>query len=153
MSNVVNRLTKETRRSANTPDFSVADWIINPPNFYEVEAWKQVYRVITGDVISLADQVTRDAIDAAILATQVAGEKIAAKSSFATSRRLKAFAELLVTELNRHTDRTNAILDAIDGATNLASLKGAIGAISDLPERDFSQIKNAIDNNIDAGAN
>jgi len=30
MSNVINRVTKEFKKSVNTPDFSEVDWIINP---------------------------------------------------------------------------------------------------------------------------
>lgn len=126
------------------------------PNTVAVDGFASRYwltNAFPDDSVSLAGQSARDAIDAAILAAQVAAEKLAAKSGFAASRQLKAFAELLVTELNQHSDRTNAILDAIDGAANLSSLKVTIGSIGNLPTRDFDQLKTAINNNVDAGAN
>jgi len=56
----------------------------------------------------------------------------------------RAFMVLMIDELNRHSDRTNAILDAIDNAANLGQLKTAIAVIQDLPQRDLPQLKAAL---------
>jgi hypothetical protein len=61
---------------------------------------------------------------------------------------LRAFAGLLVDELNAHTERTNALLDAIDAAASLAALKTAAASIANLPVRDLSQLRQAIRNKI-----
>ncbi len=152
MASVLNRATKEFRKSVNTPDFNVAEWIINP-DLTDVAGSPRRYWKITGDIVTPVDASERITIDAAILADRVVSEKAEAKTQFAVSRRLKALAELLVVEFNNHTQRTNAILLAIASATNLSSLKASIALINDLPVRDFTQLKNAIDSNIDAGVN
>ena len=66
MADVVNRTTNQYLQSVNTGDFPSQDWIINP-DLSAVEGQPTKYWVITGDVITLADQATRDAIDAAEL--------------------------------------------------------------------------------------
>jgi len=50
MSSVINRSTREYRRRANTPDFPVADWIINP-DMSAVEGVPKRYWVISGDSV------------------------------------------------------------------------------------------------------
>jgi len=57
----------------------------------------------------------------------------------------------MVDEFNRHSDRTNAILDAIDGANNLSSLKSAIGVIDNIPARTGAQLRSAAIAKIRAG--
>ena len=57
----------------------------------------------------------------------------------------------MVDEFNRHSERTNAILDAIDGANNLAGLKAAIGVIDNIPTRTGAQLRSAAIAKIKAG--
>ena len=64
---------------------------------------------------------------------------------------LRAVILTMVEEFNRHSDRTNAILDAIDGANNLASLKSAIGVINNIPARTGAQLRTAAIAKIRAG--
>jgi hypothetical protein len=63
---------------------------------------------------------------------------------------LRAFAGLLVDQLNAHTARTNALLDAIDGAASLAALKTAAASIQNLPTVNLAQLRQAIRNKIGA---
>ena len=65
MATVLNRTTKQLIPSANTPDYPVADWIINP-DLSAVEGFASVYWVITGDIVTLMTQGERDAVDAEI---------------------------------------------------------------------------------------
>jgi len=153
MANVVDRLTGECRRSVHTPNFPIATHIHNPANFDDVVSWPQPYRVINGDVISLADAATRAAIDTVLQAAKVAAEKVAEQNEFDDKRVLKALAELLVTEFNLHAEKTNAVLAAAASANNLGDFKTAMSAITDLPVRTFAQLRTAIRDNIDAGAN
>lgn len=66
MADVLNRTTKEYRKSANTPDFPKADWIISPDLSavagVPVEHWK-----ITGDAIAPMNKTEIATIDDAIL--------------------------------------------------------------------------------------
>jgi len=63
MSSVLNRITKEFRRSANTPDYPIGDWIINP-DMSAVRGKPSKYWVISGDSVSLMSRAARDLIDA-----------------------------------------------------------------------------------------
>ena len=57
---------------------------------------------------------------------------------------MRAFALAVLDEINLHAARITAILDAIDGANNLSSLKSGIGAIDDVPQRSIAQLKSAL---------
>ena len=58
---------------------------------------------------------------------------------------------LILDELNLHAGRTNAILDAVDGATTLATLKTAVLAIANVPIRTKQQLHAAITTLINDG--
>jgi hypothetical protein len=72
MANVLNRTTKEFRTSVNTPDFPVADWIINPVLSAAVLAQPTKYWTITGDVVSLQSPAEQLATDDAEIQTLIA---------------------------------------------------------------------------------
>jgi hypothetical protein len=63
MSSVYNRTTKDYRLSVNTPDFSVADWIINP-DMSAVEGVNKKYHKVVGDNITEMTQAEKDSVDA-----------------------------------------------------------------------------------------
>ena len=71
MANVLHRITKEYRRSVNDPDFSIADWIINP-GLSAVEGFPAKYWTITGDVVFLMPRGKMDEADAMEAADQKA---------------------------------------------------------------------------------
>jgi hypothetical protein len=79
MSDVVHRTTKQYLKSANTPDYPVETWIINP-DLSAVEGFPSKYWIITGDVVTLMSQAERDAVDAAekLLNEQNAGKRVGA---------------------------------------------------------------------------
>ena len=64
---------------------------------------------------------------------------------------LRSVLLILVDEFNIHSAKTNAILDAIDGASNLAGLKTTVGAIADLPSRTGAQLRTATINKLQSG--
>lgn len=66
MASVLNRITKEFRPRANTPDFPTAQWIINP-DLSAVAGFLPKYWIITGDVVTLMTPAERDAQDDADL--------------------------------------------------------------------------------------
>lgn len=76
----------------------------------------------------------------------------AAKSEYAGHRVLRALASMLLDELNSHSAKITAILDAVDGASSLATLKTAVAAITDPPQRTINQIVTVLENKIDADA-
>ena len=57
---------------------------------------------------------------------------------------LRALVKLLVSEFNRHADKTNALLDAIDASNSLATLKSAVAGINNHPTRTLKQLRSAI---------
>lgn len=126
MAAVLNRVTKEFRGSAHTPDFPVADWIINPV-LTAVRGHPKKYWKISGDAVSLASASEQTAIDAAIAAASETRDKEDAKQDFDAQKVLIAFAKLLIKELN--------VLRAEHG----------------LPARTFGQLRNALRDEIDTG--
>jgi len=62
MAAVLNRTTKQYIPSANTPDYPVVDWIINPDLSAVVDVPNK-YWVITGDVVSEMTQEEKDAYE------------------------------------------------------------------------------------------
>lgn len=96
MANVLHRVTKQYRKSVNTPDFPVGVWIINP-DVSAVQGFANKYWVITGDVVTLMNQISRDAIDTA--------EESARRDSIAdeldqSQTIMRAFAEVVLDEIN-----------------------------------------------------
>jgi len=65
MATVLNRVTKELKRSANTPDYPV-ETHIHSPNLNAVAGWPSIYWIITGDVVTLMTPPERAAVDSAI---------------------------------------------------------------------------------------
>ena len=113
MATVLNRTTKQLRRSVNTPDFPSADWIINP-DLSAVGNFASKYWTITGDAVSLMPQTERDALDAAEAQAAADADRAGEKLRIDNERVLKALAIVVKNEINilraLHglPDRTNA---------------------------------------------
>lgn len=125
MATVVHRTTKELRRSVNTPDFDVADWIINP-DLSAVRGQPSKYWVITGDSVTLMDQAARDVVDAAEAAAILAANRAAEKARYDNERLIRAVVLVKLDEIN------------------------AVRAASALPARTAAQLKTAIESKIDS---
>ena len=143
----IHRTDKTVLRSVAAADLpeAIANYI-EEPDLAAVDGQPVKYWVIVGDVVSLADQATRDSIDAAELS---AARDAIADEIDQTQSYTKAFALSVIDEINDLSDKINGILDAIDNATNLSSLKSAVGAITDRPTRTAAQLKTAIRNKLD----
>lgn len=66
MATVLNRSTKEIRKSVNTPDYPVDAWIRNP-DLSEVEGVDPKYWKISGDLVQEMSQAEKDVVDASEL--------------------------------------------------------------------------------------
>jgi hypothetical protein len=144
MAAVLNRISKVYIPSANTPDYPVAEWIINP-DMSAVEGFPSQYWIITGDIVTLMDQAQRDAVDAQALNTSRDTTAAVLNEPEAYPR---GYALVALDELNAHALKTNAILDAVDAATTLADLKTRIADIADYPQRTIQQMQNAVRNKL-----
>ena len=106
MANVLNRTTgltapytKDIRFSVNTPEFDVADWIINP-DLTAVDGQPSIYWLISGDTVSLADAGQRSAIDAELAALAVEANKTSQKAQYTDNEIFRAQIKYVVDELN-----------------------------------------------------
>lgn len=138
----LNRTTKQYLPSANTPDYPVEDWIINP-DMSAVVGYQPVYWVITGDVVSLMSQAERDAVDAA--AVRSARDAAVAQLQQAEDV-LRAFMLIVMDDRNLLAARLSSLLDAIDGAASLGALKSAASSIENPPQYTEQQLRTAIRN-------
>lgn len=144
MATVLNRTTKQLITSANTPDYPVADWIIEP-NLSAVIGFASKYWIIIGDVVSLMDPAARAAVDAAEL--NAMRDAIAAALDSAEDI-LRALTLTIMDELNRHTTLEENIFAAAAAATSLADFKTRMAAVTQIPQRTITDLKIAIRNKL-----
>jgi hypothetical protein len=123
---------------------SNANWIFNP-DLSAVVGFLPRYWVISGDTVSLMSEGERDAVDVALLSG--ARDAVAAQLD-AVEEYSRAFALVVLDELNLHASRVTSILDAIDGAASLAALKTAVAAIPDVPQRTVANLKTGVRNKL-----
>jgi hypothetical protein len=140
VANVLNRTTKQYIASANTVEYPVESWIINP-DLSAVIGFDSKYWTITGDVVSLLSQAERDALDAAALG---AARDARANRLDQVEDIARAAILVIMDEFNLHSARINAMLTAIDSGSTLAQVKTNIAAIQDIPVRTIAQLKTAL---------
>jgi hypothetical protein len=140
VANVLNRTTKQYIASANTVEYPVVSWIINP-DLSAVIGFDSKYWTITGDVVSLLSQAERDALDAAALG---AARDARANRLDQVEDIARAAILVIMDEFNLHSARINAMLTAIDSGNTLAQVKTNIAAIQDIPVRTIAQLKTAL---------
>ena len=99
---------------------SNANWI-HAPDLSAVAGFRNIYWIITGDVVSLMPQAERDAVDAAALETQ--RDSVAAELDEIESV-LRAFMKIVVNEINI----VRAALKPSLPARTFAQLKAALRA-------------------------
>lgn len=99
MADVLHRATRELRRSVNTPDYPVEDWI-HAPDLSRVTGQPAKYWLIDGDSVTLMSASERAAVDAQ--ETTAAKESEAAQADAGI---LKALTLLLLDELNALRER------------------------------------------------
>ena len=131
--------------SVNTADYPTEDWIVNP-DMSAVAGFSGKYWVITGDMVSLMTPAERDAVDVADLSGS--RDDIAAQLDQAQDVMVEFF-KLVVTELNRKTNKINAILLAAETATSLGTFQSEMNSINDEPIRTMAQLKTALRSALD----
>ena len=146
MPNYLHRTTLAHLKSVASADLpeALANYI-EYPDLSAVEGQLKKYWVITGDVVSLMDQAAKDAVDAQLLSDM---RDAIADEIDQVEDRLRSQTLAVLDELNAHALKINAILDAIDGASNLNDVKTAVAAISDYPQRSIAQVKTTIRNKL-----
>jgi hypothetical protein len=145
MADVLNTQTLEMRASVNEVQYA-PPWIVIARAQYDL--WSVIplrYRKWVTDHVEEMTQPEKDAVDFALL--EAARDSIVQQLDQQEDI-LRAFAGLLVDQLNAHAARTNALLDAIDGAASLAALKTAAASIQNLPTVNLAQLRQAIRNKI-----
>ena len=144
MASALNRTTKQYLTSVNTPDYPVADWIIDP-DLSAVVGFPSIYWVITGDVVTLMTQVERDAVDATIL--EASRDALISEIDNVEDI-LRAFANVLLDELNAQATKMAEISSIVDGAGNYSAFVTAMQGVSDYPQRTLAQLRTAIRNKL-----
>ncbi len=144
MADVLNTSTLEMRASVNESQSPYTDtpWIVITRDQFNL--WStipQIYRKWNGVAIEEMTQPEKDAVDAALLQQQL--DSITQQLDQANDL-LRAVVKLLVAEFNRHADKTNALLDAIDASGSLAQLKTAAASIPNHQTRTLAQLRAAI---------
>ncbi len=128
MADVFNRTTGQYLKSVNTPDFDVADWIINP-DLSAVTGQPVKYWIIdppASDTIRSATAGEQTTIDQGIADARETAEKDGAKNSVDVERVVRALVDLLPDEFN------------------------ILRALHSLPDRTPAQVNAALKANIDA---
>ncbi len=132
MADVFNRTTGEFIPSAHTPNFPVADWVINP-DLTAVLGQPVRFWFITGatnpegqeelGIVSVGEQAT---IDAALATAKLAAEKAGAKTDIDVERVVRALVDMLPGEFN------------------------ILRTLHSLPDRTAAQVNAALKANVDA---
>ena len=132
MAHVFNRTTGEFRPSVNTPDFPVADWVINP-DLVAVAGQPVRYWFIPGttnpegqEIIDVVDAAAQTVIDDALAAAQLVTEKDSAKTQIDVERVVRALIDMLPDEFN------------------------ILRTLHSLPDRTAAQVNAALKANVDA---
>lgn len=140
MAAVLNRTTKQFIPSANTPDFPVIDWIINP-DLSAVGGFPSRYWIITGDIVTLMTPAQRAVVDLAISDAETLSNRAAAVAAVDTPAdvslaltdgiQLRELIELFNKRDNFLTTRIIEIQNALE--TLAAAGGGANSRIDGLP--------------------
>lgn len=126
MADVLNRFTKEYRRSVHTPDYPAVDWIRNP-DLSAVAGLASKYWLVSGDTVSAMSQAQRDAVDAQEAADEVAADRAAQKTRMDTERLLKAMAVYFAQQIN--VLRQGQSLPPLSAADVRAGIKALVDTV------------------------
>lgn len=140
MATVLNRVTKELIESANTPDYPVEDWIINP-DLSAVDGFDRKYWKVDQNRVVLASELERAAIDEA--------EAAAAKESEVNQitdeqEVLGAIIKRLIDENAATAKLVNDLKTAITGAVSISALRAAVGAVTVPATKTIDQIRDEL---------
>lgn len=140
MATVLNRTTKQLILSANTPEYDVADWIINP-DLSDVNSLPPKYWNIVGDAVQEMSQAEKDAVDAALApsAEDTAREVIRAAMRFAEELQENFIIDNLLLGITQRglTKHVRVVLKEVNDAMSTGSLYDAIDELSKIRPEDF----------------
>jgi hypothetical protein len=144
MADVLNTSTREMRASVNeaASPYNAAPWIVITRAQFDL--WSiipQRYRKWTGSAVEEMTQPEKDAVDMALLEAQ---RDAIIQQLDQMEDILRAFAQLVMEQLNNHSTRINGVLDAIDSGANIGAIKTAVAQINNLPTLDFANLRAAI---------
>lgn len=145
MADVLNTSTLEMRASVDEVQYE-DPWLAITRAQYDL--WSVIplrYRTWALDHIEEMTQPEKDAVDLALMEATRDG---IVQQLDSVENILRAFAGLLVDELNAHGTRINGILNAIDDGASLASIKAAVAVIQDVPTRNLALLRQSIRNKI-----
>ena len=101
MGDWVHRATKQFLRSVSPASLAEAKAnYISQPDLSAVSGFPNKYWIITGDVITLMDQATRDAVDTQETADALTGDRDRNKTRLSKEKVLKALALVMIDEIN-----------------------------------------------------
>ncbi len=146
MASVINRTTLQFLRSVDTPKYPEPTWKINPDMSLVEGLSKQFWKWDSESERPIPQ--TAEEQTATTLARLDSSRDSSISRLDGVEDILRAIATLLVDEFNSHTNKINAILDAVDAATSLADFKASVALITDQPTRTLSQFRTAIRNNL-----
>lgn len=141
MASLLNTSTLEIVRSADETKLSSPWVVISEAN---AAAWMAIppqYRKRVGNTIEEMTAQEKAAVDAARLA---ASRDAAIAQLQQTEDVLRAFMLMILDDRNLLAARITSILDAIDGASSLATLKTAVASINNPNQYTEQQLRDAI---------
>lgn len=140
MATVLNRVTRELIESANTPDYPVDDWIINP-DLSEVEEFDRKYWKVDQNRVVLASELERAAIDEA----EAAAVKEAEINQITDEQEvLGSIIKRLIDENAATAKLVNDLKTAIAGAASISALRAAVGAVTVAAPKTIDQIRDEL---------
>lgn len=141
MASLLNTSTLEILRSADETKLSAPWLVISEQNAATWQAIPPQYRKLVGEVIEAMTQAEQDAVDAS---HRQAARAAAAAQLEQQEDILRAFMLIVLDDRNVLAARLSSILDAIDGASSLATLKTAVASINNPRQYDEQQLRDAI---------
>lgn len=141
MASLLNTSTLEILRSADETKYSAPWTVLSEQN---AAAWLAIppqYRKLNGQAIEEMTQAEKDAV---IAAQRQAARNAAAAQLEQQEDILRAFMLIVLDDRNVLAARLASLLDAIDGASSLATLKTAVASINNPRQYDEQQLRDAI---------
>jgi hypothetical protein len=146
MADVIHRTTMQFLTSVNSPEYPEPTWKWNPDMSQVVGLAPHLWKWDAGTERPIPQTSGEQAATIAARLAAARNSLIAQIDNIEDI--LRAFAGLLVDELNDRSTTITSILDAIDSAVNLAGLKTAVAGIANPPQRTLAQLRTAIRNKL-----
>ena len=142
---VINKNNLEVRQIKEKDSIGFdSNWLINP-DLSQVEGHPFWHWQVVNDQV-----VLKSSADMALADSQILDARAQAISNKIDDRSFqRAFARLVLNEINRLSVAINETRDAISTASSLAEAQTNIQALGSEPERTLAQLKNQLKNSVD----